>query len=241
MEVIKIIQLVSVLISLIAPVFFFNIIRLGIVNSNFETKQKSKFNALTFAGISLWVGIVYVLTLNDVFAFNTDEAFPKFLLGLFIPVTLFALFFLNKNFRVVVDNISLKFLAIGQIWRVLGAIFFLVATSGIGPKEFIGSGFGDVATGAMAILSVWAINKRAKWSKTSLWGLVAFGTLDLLIVLFILLTNYPLWSDAIPSTASAGSFPMMLIIGIAAPMALLLHVLMLRKLVLSKKIKTISN
>jgi len=241
METIKIIQIVSVLISLIAPTFFYVNIREGIKNSNFETKLKLKFNRLLFIGVSFWVLAVFLLTLNNFFSYNEGESFPKFLLGLLVPVSVVLILFSNKNFRTILDNISFRYLALGQTWRVLGAIFFLVAISGIGPKEFIGSGIGDITTGAIAILTVWSLSKGFGWSKISMFGLVAFGVVDLLIVLFILLTKYPIWSSAIPSTASAGSFPMMLIIGIAAPMALLLHVFMLRKLILEEKPKLISN
>jgi len=241
METIKIIQIVSVLISLVAPVFFYIIIREGIKISNFETKLKLKFNGLLFFGVSFWVLTVFLLTLNNFFSYNVGESFPKFLFGLLVPVSVVILLFSRKNFRTILNNISFRYLALGQTWRILGAIFFLVATSGIGPKEFISSGIGDVTTGVIAILSVWSLSKGFSWSKISMFGLIAFGVIDLLTVLFILLNKYPIWSNAIPSTVSAGSFPMMLIIGIAAPIALLLHVFMLRKLILEERSKLIPN
>ena len=175
------------------------------------------------------------MTLNHVFAYSIEDRFPKFLIGLLIPVAITLTLMGNRNFRIVLDNIPNKYLAGGQLWRILGAIFFLVATSGIGPKEFIGSGIGDVTTGLIAVVAVWSIAKGTNWSKTAMWSLLAIGIIDLLIVLFILLTKYPIWSDVVPSTAIAGSFPMMLIIGIAAPIALMLHLFMLRNLILKNK------
>lgn len=235
MKTVIIIQIVSVIISLIAPIFLYRSFKEGIDKSNIECSQKLKSNGILFGSLSIWVLLVYIFTLNDVFAYSHDELFPKFLFGLLIPVIITLLQFRNKRFRTILNNMSYKSLAVGQLWRVLGAIFFLVATSGIGPKEFISSGVGDVTTGLIALLTVWALTKGFKWSKMSMWALIAFGVTDLLIVLFVLLTKYPIWYDAMPSTAIAGSFPMMLIIGIAAPMALLLHIFMLRKLILENK------
>lgn len=235
MEAIKTIQIVSVLISLVAPVFFYMILQQGIKKSNFDARLKLKFNGTVFLSTTLWVAVIYFLTVNNAFAYNSEDSFPKFLIGLFVPVVVTLLLLLNNNFKTILDNVSFKYLAAGQLWRVLGAIFFLVAISGIGPREFIGSGIGDVITGLLAIVTVWAITRNLKWSKMAMWSLLVFGVTDLLVVLYILLTNYPIWSDVLPSTAMAGSFPMMLIIGIAAPMALLQHIFMLRKLIIRNK------
>jgi len=230
-----IIQIISVLISLIAPIFFYRILNEGIKKSNISSSLKLKSNGFLFISLSFWVSLVFYMTLNEVFAYNPNEQFPKFLIGLFTPVTIVLLLFSNSTFRTVLDNTSYKNLAEGQLWRILGAVFFLVAISGIGPKEFISSGIGDVTTALIAEITVWSLIKRVKWSKLSMWALIAFGVTDLLVVLFILITKYPIWNETVPTTAMAGSFPMMLIIGIAAPIALLQHVFMIRKLILGHR------
>jgi hypothetical protein len=235
MNALLFVQIVSVLISLIAPIFFFSVIEKGIRNARIDVNLKLKYNWILFAGISIWVFLIFLLTVNQIFAYQTGDVFPKFLIGLFIPVLIFVSLLGNRNFRMILDHISFEYLAASQIWRVLGSIFFVVALSGLGPIEFISSGFGDLLTGIIAILTVRAFSKGSKWSNSLMWSLLILGVVDLLVVLYILLSHYPIWSTASPSTALAGSFPMMLIIGIAAPFALLLHVSALRKLVLGYK------
>lgn len=224
------ITIISVLISLLAAGLFSYILWNGINASNLENTIKIFYRKTLLVGVSLWVALVYILTLSDTFAYRADEGFPKFLIGLFVPVTLVLLLFRSRNFRAILNVVSYKDLALGQLWRLLGAVFFLVAIWGIGPKAFLASGYGDVITGIIALIAVISFKNYIKGTKEYLWMLTLVGTMDLLIVLYILLNHYPLWYDGLPSTAMVGSFPMMLIIGIAAPMALLQHLMTLRKL-----------
>lgn len=230
METHTIIKTVSILISIVAPLLCYIIFKTGIIKSDFPPESKAKFNRILISSLIIWVSGIYALTLYGSFEYDQYEIIPKFVYGLLLPVVLALTLFASSTFRKLLDNISYKLLAFGQVWRILGAIFFLIAISGLGPYEFINSGVGDVLTGLTAILALIAISRAYPWRKGAMWTLVALGMTDLLIVLFILLSRYPIWSDKLPSTAMAGSFPMMLIIGIAAPMALLLHIFMLRKL-----------
>ena len=230
METLTIIKTVSILISIIAPVLCYIIFKAGIEKSDFTPETKVKLKNLLITSLIIWVSTIYTLTLAGSFEHDNFEIFPKFLYGLLLPVVLVLSLFASSTFRTVLDHLSYKLLSLGQVWRILGAIFFLIAISGIGPYEFVNSGIGDVLTGLTAIQALIGINRAYTWRKGAMWALVALGMTDLLIVLFILLTRYPIWSDELPSTAMAGAFPMMLIIGIAAPMALLLHIFMLRKL-----------
>jgi hypothetical protein len=58
---------------------------------------------------------------------------------------------------------------------------------------------------------------------------------DLLNVSRILLTYYPSWFDGTPSTAGAGEFPLILVVAVVAPIALLLHIYSIRGLILAEK------
>ncbi|WP_242131490.1 hypothetical protein [Aestuariivivens marinum] len=234
----ELIKIISIVISLLAAAVFTLTIWNGIKKSNLDIALRTSYKKLLLISIGFWVVTIYILTLTETFAYNLEDAFPKFLIGLFVPVVGVLLLFKSSDFRTILNAMSFKDLALGQTWRVLGSIFFLVAIWGIGPKAFMASGYGDAATGIIAILTLVSLLRSSKWSKPGLWLLTVVGTTDLLMVLFILLSHYPIWFDSIPNTAMAGSFPMMLIIGIAAPIALLLHIFTLRKLVLKKSIQT---
>ncbi|WP_242083934.1 hypothetical protein [Aestuariivivens sediminis] len=227
------IKTVSVIISLLAAAVFVLVFWNGIKKSNLEPSLRKWYQKLGLAGIGIWVIAIYILTLAGTFVHDQEDAFPKFLIGLFVPVIAVLLMFKSEHFRTILNAISFKDLALGQIWRMLGSLFFLIALWGIGPKAFMASGYGDATTGLIAILTLVAFLKSSKWFRPGLWMLTIIGTIDLLVVLFILLKHDPIWFKEFPNTAMAGAFPMMLIIGIAAPIALLLHIFTLRKLVLN--------
>jgi len=88
-------------------------------------------------------------------------------------------------------------------------------------------------TGILSIITFLLIRKKLKISNIFVWLLTMVGMADLVMVLYIIIGHYPIWSDALPSTAAAGSYPMMLIVGLAAPVALLLHTFTLIKILKS--------
>lgn len=229
------VTIISILISFLAAGLFSFLLWNGINASNLENNLKIIYKKYLLIGICIWIAIIYILTLTDTFAYSQDTWFPKFLIGLFAPLLIVLSLFVNKHFKTILDSLSFNNLALGQMWRLLGAVFFLVAIWEIGPKAFLASGYGDVLTGIIAIVALIFVTNNFKQSRLSLWVLTLVGTTDLLIVLYILLSYYPIWYDGLPDTAMAGSFPMMLIIGIAAPIALLQHIITLRKLLLNTK------
>jgi hypothetical protein len=156
---------------------------------------------------------------------------PRFLIGLLIPVTIGLLALFSSDFGEILDQIPLRVLVGSQFFRIFGCVFFLVASTGIGPKEFVASGYGDMITGFLACITAWMLYKNINGATSAVWAFSIVGLLDLFNVSRILLTNYPTWSNANPSTACAGSFPLMLVVGLAAPVALLLHVYTIRALV----------
>ncbi|WP_223552287.1 hypothetical protein [Aestuariivivens sp. NBU2969] len=229
------VTIISVLISLLAAGLFLLLFWDGINASNLENNLKIIYKKSLWVGICIWVAIIYILTLTDTFTYRPDVWFPKFLIGLFVPVFIVLSLFINKHFKAILDNLSFKNLALGQLWRLLGAVFFLVAIWEMGPKAFLASGYGDVLTGIIALVTLILVRNNLKQARLSSWVLTLVGTTDLLIVLYILLSYHPIWYDGLPNTAMAGSFPMMLIIGIAAPIALIQHIITLRKLLLNTK------
>ena len=129
----------------------------------------------------------------------------------------------------------------GQFFRIFGTVFFLVAITGIGPKAFMSSGYGDLLTGILAITAGYMLDKKHQGAIKAVWVFSIVGMLDLVNVSYILLANYPIWSRALPSTASAGEFPLILIVGITAPIALMLHVYAIRLLLKSSRIEVVSQ
>ena len=87
---------------------------------------------------------------------------------------------------------------------------------------------GDLATGALALGASLALARKNRISHTLFWVFSAVGLYDLMNVAYLLLAYYPLYSDAVPSSAPAFQFSLVLIPTLAAPMALLLHLFAVR-------------
>lgn len=203
-----------------------------------DSNQPNAKRLLTF-GIIAWSMFVWILGSIGVFEYQSGDILPRFLIPLFIPVLIIMPFIFRKSTAGLFEKISLDQLVGFQFWRIFGAIFFLVALSGIGPADLMASGFGDLITGLLAINAYFFLKAKHKLSKTLVWGFMMAGAFDLLGVLYILLANYPIWSEANPSSAIAGSMPMILIVGIVAPIALIFHILTLKKLLTVTEMKSV--
>ena len=225
-----IITLISAGLSVVTPVLFLRLV----LRINSSDVTVSRMQRLLVAGIVGWTAIMWLLGSAGVFVYKEGDAFPKFLIALFTPIILFLIALSLNAFRSMVNHWSLDSLVGFQFWRVFGAVFFLVAISETGPYALMGSGYGDILTGTLAIIAYFLLKHRHAMAKMAVWSFMAVGIMDLLVILYILLANYPIWSDAHPSSSIAGSYPMVLIVGIVAPIALIFHILALRKLISPK-------
>jgi hypothetical protein len=229
-----IITTVSILLGILTPTVFIYVIQKGINNSKFDRVTTERYSSYLWGTVLLWVFVILAVTFQGLFSYHENDFLPRFIIALTFPIIAIVLLLRSKDFITILNNISLSHLVGGQFWRVFGTVFFVVALTGFGPESFISSGFGDLITGILAITAFWVIRKRLKSAKLFAWATTLFGLLDLTIILYILFTNYPIWSDAVPNTAAAGAFPLMLIVGLAAPVALQLHAFTIKKLLISK-------
>ena len=219
--------------SILVPLLFIRL--LSQVNSPYpepaaaQLRMKKGF----IFGIILWSVLVWVSGTTGMIAYQEGDLFPRFLLPLFVPVLTFLSLLVVDPVRKFLDQMELPQLVGFQFWRIFGTVFFLVAFSGMGPRDLIASGFGDLFTGLLAITAYFLLIRKHAFSIQAVWAFMIVGVMDLLGILYILLFNYPIWSEAVPSSALAGSYPMILVVGIVAPIALIFHILTLRKLLLT--------
>lgn len=212
--------------------------RIGI-NSSSDTvhQKKESFNAILI-GTFFWISLVMMIAYNGLFEYHTGDIAPRFLIGLIIPVTIGLIFFRSAEFRRILNHIP-QFVLVGiQFLRVFGISFLFIALQGNGPSDFAMAGYGDLVTGLLAIVSCFLLLRGSSWSTLSVILFNAAGLFDLVNVSRILLYYYPTWySGTEPSTAIAGTFPTVLILCIAAPIALLSHVYSIRALILGESRK----
>ena len=191
-----------------------------------EVKARAK--TFLIAGIGFWTSVVWTASIAGWISYHPGDLIPRFVIPLMVPVIVGLIALANRTFRTILDHTPLATLVGVQAFRLAGFAFLIVANIGMLPTVFASGGVGDIATGILAILAAGLIAKRAKGSSTAFWAFNAVGLLDLLNVAFLLLMYYPIWSDAIPSSAVAADFSLVMIPAIAAPAALLLHAYSIR-------------
>ena len=222
---------ITCLLGVVSPAAFLYAFHKGLNRISWNASKKQQYWNRLLMGVMLWTILLFLTTIAGAYEYRIGDYLPRFLVGLFVPVLLMIIAQFRSSISDWIESIDIGTLIGVQFFRLFGAVFFLIAITGAGPKDFMSSGYGDVLTGALAIAVNLMYYSNNRYSKMGAWLFTLIGMLDLLCVSYILLKYYPTWSSAIPSTASAGSFPMMIVIGITAPIALLLHVFVIRKLI----------
>lgn len=224
----------SYVLSIVAPLAFGYVLMDGVRRAQFDATKQTRLNTWLISVLTLWVVTVFALTMSGVFEYQIGDKIPRFMVALLVPTMVLMLLLLNKTFRHILDHTPVYAWSVGQFFRLFGVVFFLVASLGLGPSDLITSGYGDLLTGILAITAGWMLFKRREGAIRWAWIFTTVGMLDLVNLSVILLRYYPIWSDYTPSTAGAGAFPLVLIVGITAPIALIMHVYMIRTLINKK-------
>lgn len=227
---IQLINVTGVVLGVVSPAALLYVFSNAIRRSSWNDEKKSSYWRNLVVGVLAWTSVVFLATLAGVFEYQSGDMLPKFLIGLVVPVSVAMIWFFTESFKDLFQSMPLHTLIGAQFFRLFGAIFLVVGMSGIGPMEFISSGYGDILTGLLALAASGLLYRKHRYGVATSWLFTVVGLLDLANVSRILLVNYPIWNDASPSTAMAGGFPMMLIVGITAPIALMLHLYAIKAL-----------
>ncbi|TGK00987.1 hypothetical protein EHO59_13795 [Leptospira semungkisensis] len=231
----NLINLVTCALGILTPILFSRLLLKGIgaLDVDQGVKQKLRIRIVTF--ITVWVALVWGLTIAGVFSYQSGDIIPRYLFALTIPVLIGVMMLRMPRFVRLISGIPLELLVGVQVFRLLGFVFILVARNGEGPKDFELAGYGDILTGLTAALAGILLFMKIRTAPIMAWIFTMVGMLDLLNVARILLVFDPIWSNSTPSSIAAGRFPMMLVLGLVAPIALLLHVYAIRGLILFNK------
>jgi hypothetical protein len=215
--------------GLIVPFLFTHALTQGIERSPFLPATKTRFRTIAMAAVGGWTLLVWAASVSGLIRYQPGDSFPRFVIPLMVPVmAAVALAASSSAFRTVVDHAPLGTMVGVQTFRLAGVAFLLIAYLGILPPSFARAGYGDLATGALALSASLALARKSRFSHTLFWLFSAVGLYDLMNVAYLLLAHYPLYTDTVPSSAPAFQFSLVLIPALAAPMALLLHLFALR-------------
>lgn len=223
--------------SVLAPFLFIYIFFKGIKKSSLSEETKSRLKKFIVSIVLLWTAVIWIVALSsNLLSYHEGDGIPRFTIALFIPVLIGLIAFASQSFRTLLDSTPLSLMVGVQTFRLMGIVFLFVAAEGLGPKEFVSSGYGDLVTGVLALTAGLMLYKKVGGAKFVAWLFTVAGLLDLLNVSRILLTYYPSWFEGVPSTVGAGEFPLVLVVAVVAPIALLLHIYAIRSLLLGNKI-----
>jgi hypothetical protein len=207
----------------VVPVLFAFALNSGVSRGPLDEAQKRAYRTWINSVMLVWTAAVWGTSLAGVVTYHAGDAWPRVAIPLFVPVIVAVAMLLQPGFRTVVDNIPLSTLVGVQIFRLAGFVFLIIPRLGHLPAIFVTGGYGDIATGALALLTTVLLVRNSAGAKLSFVLFSAVGLGDLLNVAALLFYYYPSWNSATLSSAALADFSLVMVPALAAPIALILH------------------
>jgi hypothetical protein len=212
--------------------------------SDLPPAERRKVSVAIGLFLAAWLGAALVLAPPPASALSRDPFRITLLVPLFAVVSfagVFLAFRFSPAFKRVLEAASLPALTAVQVYRVLGVVFVILLAQGQLPAHFaLPAGWGDIAIGLTAPLVALALVRRLPGAAplAILWNVL--GLLDLVVatgmatgLLAPLLA--PELGPRVPAAAAMGVFPMVLVPLFGVPVAVLLHVAALGRLLRERR------
>jgi hypothetical protein len=216
------------------------IIALGLIWMGAARMKAPALSRYTTAGalsaaLIAWVAVAqHVGAANTYFA-STEAAVPTVLFGLLIPLMIAAMsLWLSGSIASLVSAIPLPWIVAAQIYRIGGGIFLVLWADGRLPWQFaLPAGIGDVTTGGSAVVVAALLAQKAAGARRAAYAWCLFGIADLVVAITMGAMTSPgrahLFALEAPNLLIS-SYPLVMVPTFAVPLALILHVLVLRRL-----------
>lgn len=217
--------------GVVVPLLFGAALRHGISRAPFSQSVRRTYQRRLVAVIGAWTLVIWGAAVSGVFAYQPGDPLPRFLAPMVLATLVGIGLMANRTFRTILDHTPLDVLVRTQAFRLMGSALFLVVYAGVLPPTFNSAGWGDLATGALAIIGASMLVRRSRSRGIAFWGFTLAGLFDLGNVLVMALTFYPSWHAAPVSTAPLGEFSLVMLPAMAAPIALTLHAYAIRNFV----------
>jgi hypothetical protein len=179
-------------------------------------------------GFAVWFGLVFVMAANGLFARPPDVPPVPILIGVLLPLVVFASAYLSLSaIRAFILAADLRLLTAIQGWRAGGLGFLALAAHGVLPGEFAWpAGLGDIAIGITAPWVALALIRRPAFVTSRsfvVWNLL--GILDLVVAVSMgaLSSGFVTGVVGEITTAPMARLPLVLIPAYLVPMFIMLH------------------
>lgn len=187
------------------------------------------------SGVLAWVAIALVLGGVGAFAATSANYIPWIALGIVGPLVAgWRLFRRSAGIRGLVEPIPLAWLIGVQLYRTLGVVFLLAYADGLMPAAFaLPAGIGDILVGLAApIVAVGVARNLPRWRPYAVaWNIAGIADLVLAVTMGFLTSPSPFQQLALEDpNAAITRWPFVLVPTFAVPVAILLHLLALRRL-----------
>ena len=214
--------------GVVVPVLFAFAMNQGVARSPISDAQKNVYRRAISALTASWTAAIWIASFMKIMNYHAGDSWPRIALPLFVPVVIALTLLLRPAVRTVIDYIPIATLVGVQTFRLAGFVFLIIPGLGHLPKAFAIGGYGDIATGLLAIVASVMLVKKSRG--VTLWFILfsVVGLCDLINVAGLLFYFYPSWSSAVPSSAALADFSLVMVPALAAPMALILHLYAIR-------------
>jgi hypothetical protein len=234
-EIPSIITLATVAATLIVPVVVWQIIARGADRAGLDPGARRRVRVGSALFLGGWALLALVLApppgwLAGQNPYSVNPLVPAFALG-GMGLAL-ALIGLSPALRRALASASLPGLVGVQFYRALGLQFVILVGMGQLPARFgLPAGWGDVAIGLAAPLVALALARGARGARAAAIGWNVLGLLDLAVAVGMGTGFLPLLlGERLPAAAAMGVYPLILVPTFAVPVAVLLHLIALRRL-----------
>jgi hypothetical protein len=221
--------------TLIVPVVVWQIVSRGAARAGLDPAARRRVQVGSALVLGLWAVLALVLApppgwLAGQDRYTVNPLVPAFALGGIALVL--ALVGISPALRRSLAAASLPAIVGVQFYRVLGLQFVILVGLGQLPARFgLPAGWGDVAIGLAAPVVALALARGTRGSRAAAITWNVLGLVDLATAVGMGTGWLPLLAgERLPSAAAMGVYPLILVPTFAVPMAVLLHLVALRRL-----------
>jgi hypothetical protein len=133
------------------PVLFAFAMNQGVARSPLSDAQKCAYRRTINIVTIFWTAAIWIASLTGMMNYQPGDSWPRIALPLFIPVIIALALLLHPAVKTVINNIPAATLVGVQTFRLAGFVFLIIPGLGHLPKAFVTGGYGDIATGLLAM------------------------------------------------------------------------------------------